>query len=314
VRGVELASGRQLTAARGVVLATGGYEWNAELMRDLDPLPGLQPQSSPGSTGDGLIMGTEIGAALRRTQNNLNLMLGFTLVLDDPGAQPIGCMAGITELCSPHTIVVNTRGRRFGDESYFQSLVPALRTFDTMRHAYANLPCFLIFDQQYAENYSLASLPAGQAMPRSVAHAHSIEDLARTMGIDSTGLKSTIDRFNGFVIRGIDEDFHRGTLRWRLAHRDTAPPANASLGTLAKPPFYGLALHPTLGTTSAGLLTDKNGQVIHQRRMPIAGLYASGIVAARSELGAGYQAGLNLASGMTFSYLAVRHMLKQSAA
>jgi succinate dehydrogenase/fumarate reductase flavoprotein subunit len=73
-------------------------------------------------------------------------------------------------------------------------------------------------------------------------------------------------------------------------------------------------LHPTLGTTSAGLLTDQNGQVIHQRRTPIAGLYAAGIVAARSELGAGYQAGLNLASGLTFSYLAVRHMLKQPAA
>ena len=314
VRGVALASGRQLTAARGVVLATGGYEWNAELMRDLDPLPGLQPHSSPGSTGDGLIMGTEIGAALRRTQNNLNLMLGFTLVLDDPSAPPIGCMAGITELCSPHTIVVNARGRRFGDESYFQSLVPALRTFDTMRHAYANLPCFLIFDQQYAEHYALASLPTGQAIPRSVAHAHAIEDLARTMGIDSTGLQSTIDRFNGFVLRGIDEDFHRGALRWRLAQRDTAPQAHDSLGTLAKPPFYGLELHPTLGTTSAGLLTDQNGQVMHQRRTPIAGLYAAGIVAARSELGAGYQAGLNLASGLTFSYLAVRHMLQRPAA
>jgi len=312
VRGVELASGRQLTAARGVVLATGGYEWNAELMRDLDHLPGLQPQSSPGSTGDGLIMGMEIGAAIRRTQNNLNLMLGFTLVLDAPGASPIDCMAGITELCSPHTIVVNARGRRFGDESFFQSLVPALRIFDTMRHAYANLPCFLIFDQQYAENYSLAYLPVGHAIPRSVAHANAIADLARTMGIDSAGLQRTIERFNGFVARGIDEDFHRGALRWRLAHRDNAPHANGSLGTLAKTPFYGLALHPTLGTTSAGLLTDKNGQVIHQRRTPIAGLYASGIVAARSELGAGYQAGLNLASGMTFSYLAVRHMLKQS--
>jgi len=313
VRGVALASGRHLTAAHGVVLATGGYEWNAELMRDLDHLPGLQPHSSPGSTGDGLIMGMEIGAALRRTQNNLNLMLGFTLVLDAPGAAPIGCMAGITELCSPHTIVVNARGRRFGDESFFQSLVPALRMFDPMRHAYANLPCFLIFDQQYAEHYSLAYLPVGQAMPRSVARANTIADLAGTMGIDSAGLKRTIERFNGFVARGIDEDFQRGALRWRLAHRDKAPHVNGSLGTLAKPPFYGLALHPTLGTTSTGLLTDHNGQVMHQRRTPIVGLYASGIVAARSELGAGYQAGLNLASGMTFSYLAVRHMLKQSA-
>ena len=67
-------------------------------------------------------------------------------------------------------------------------------------------------------------------------------------------------------------------------------------------------MHPSLGSTSAGLLANANAQVVHQRRHPIPGLYASGVVAARTELGAGYQAGLNLASGMTFSYLAVRHM------
>ena len=50
---------------------------------------------------------------------------------------------------------------------------------------------------------------------------------------------------------------------------------------------------------------------MHQRRRPIPGLYASGVVAARTELGAGYQAGLNLASAMTFSYLAVKHMSEQ---
>jgi hypothetical protein len=49
--------------------------------------------------------------------------------------------------------------------------------------------------------------------------------------------------------------------------------------------------------------------VIHQRRHPIPGLYASGNVAAATEQGIGYQAGLSLASAMTFSYLAVRHMI-----
>jgi hypothetical protein len=55
-------------------------------------------------------------------------------------------------------------------------------------------------------------------------------------------------------------------------------------------------------------LTNKHAQVLHQRRHPIPGLYASGVAAARTELGAGYQAGLNLASGMTFSCLAIEHM------
>ena len=63
------------------------------------------------------------------------------------------------------------------------------------------------------------------------------------------------------------------------------------------------------GGTSVGLLTDVHGRVIHHRRRPIAGLYASGTVAAATEQGIGYQAGLSLASAMTFSYLAVRHMI-----
>ena len=88
--------------------------------------------------------------------------------------------------------------------------------------------------------------------------------------------------------------------------------ANSKLGTIEKPPFYGLELHPSLGTSSAGLLTNEYAQVIHQRRRPIPGLYASGVAAARTELGAGYQAGLNLASGMTFSYLAIQHMLNRA--
>src|SRR5207237_1242083 len=56
VAGVESADGRKILATKGVVIATGGYEWNADLMRDFDPLPGLEPLSPPSLTGDGLIM------------------------------------------------------------------------------------------------------------------------------------------------------------------------------------------------------------------------------------------------------------------
>ena len=309
VTGVRLSDGETLTARKGVVLATGGYEWNAELMRDFDPIPGLQPLSPPSSTGDGLIMAAEIGAAIRRIQNNLSVMLGFYLVPDEPGRAPIQCMAGISEMCSPHTIVVNKAGLRFADESYFQSVVPELRRFDTLAHAHANLPCFLVFDRQFAESYSLAHLPIGSAVPASVARADTIAGLAAELGVDADGLARTIARFNGFAKNGVDEDFQRGALRWRLADRSNEARRNPSLGTLDRPPFYGLELHPSLGSTSAGLLTNAHAQVLHQRRHPIPGLYASGVVAARTELGAGYQAGLNLASGMTFSYLAVQHML-----
>ena len=68
-----------------------------------------------------------------------------------------------------------------------------------------------------------------------------------------------------------------------------------------------------LGTSSAGLLTDEHARVVHQRRRPIPGLYATGVASARTELGAGYQAGLNMASGMTFGLLAAEHMLREAA-
>lgn len=310
VTGVRLRNGRILGARRGVVIATGGYEHNPDLMRDFDPLPGLQPLSPKGQDGDGLIMGAEIGAAIRRIQNNLNLMLGFSLLPDGPDPSPIQCMAGISEMCSPHTIVVNRQSKRFADESYFQSVVPKLRLFDTMSHAMLNLPCWLIFDSQYAANYALAHLPIGAKVPDSIATAPSLNELAAKLGLDGDALVATVERFNTFASSGTDKDFQRGELRWRLATNSNSEMKNPSLGTIDHPPYYGIELHPSLGTSSAGLLTDEHARVIHQRRRPIPGLYATGIASARTELGAGYQAGLNMASGMTFGLLAAEHMLR----
>ena len=54
--------------------------------------------------------------------------------------------------------------------------------------------------------------------------------------------------------------------------------------------------------------------MIHQRGHAIPGLYAVGNAAAHTEYGVGYQAGHSLASGMTFGYLAVRHMLDAATA
>jgi 3-oxosteroid 1-dehydrogenase len=166
----------------------------------------------------------------------------------------------------------------------------------------------MIFDRQYLERYSFGYRPLGTEPPRSVARAGSLAELADKLGIDAAGLTAETERFNNFVRKGVDEDFHRGETRWRLAQDSGAKGRNARLGTLEVPPFYGVEMHPFLGSSSAGLLTNEHAQVIHLRRHPIPGLYAVGVVAARTELGAGYQAGLNIASGMTFGYLAAQHM------
>jgi 3-oxosteroid 1-dehydrogenase len=89
-------------------------------------------------------------------------------------------------------------------------------------------------------------------------------------------------------------------------------PDRPTLGTLRDAPFYGVQLRPT-GSGSAGLLTNADAQVLGHDRSPITGLYAIGNAAAKTELGVGYQAGLTMASGMTFGLLAARQMAKAKA-
>ena len=259
-------------------------------------------------TGDGLVLGAEIGGVLHKIENSLRVMLSYTIPPEEPGGTPTCVYAGIVELCSPHTMLVNKHGLRFADETFFQGIVPQLRLFDPVRHEYANLPAYLIFDAQYLKNYSFANRPVGSAVPATVERAGSLPELAAKLGIDPDQLENTARRLNGFVAQGADDDFHRGEHQWKLASAKAAPGSNSSLGTIEQPPFYGIELQPA-GGSSVGLLADARGRVIHQRGHPIPGLYASGNAAAATEQGVGYQAGLSLAASMTFSCLAVRHMI-----
>ena len=312
VTGVIMASGERIAARKGVIIGTGGYSANARMSRDFEQIPGIDQEpdslSLASLTGDGLVYGAEIGGILHKIENSLRVMLSYTIPPDEPGKPGLCVHAGIVELCSPHTMVVNKYGMRFADETFFQGIVPQLRTLDPMKHEYPNLPAFLIFDSQYLNRFSFANQPVGGEVPKAVPRAATLSELAGRLGIDADALAKTAERFNGFARAGTDPDFHRGENQWKLASTKAPRGGNASLGTIEEPPFYGVELHPT-GSASVGLLADHNGQVIHQRRRPIPGLYASGNVAATTEHGVGYQAGLSLASSMTFSYLAVRHMI-----
>lgn len=312
VAGVIMASGERITARKGVIIGTGGYSANAQMSRDFEQIPGIDQEpdslSLASLTGDGLVYGAEIGGILHKIENSLRVMLSYTIPPDEPGKPGLCVHAGIVELCSPHTMVVNKYGKRFADETFFQGIVPQLRYLDPMKHEYPNLPAFLILDSQYLKRFSFANQPVGSEVPKTVPRATTLSELAHKLGVDAEALAKTAERFNGFARTGADPDFRRGENQWKLASAKAPRGGNASLGTIEEPPFYGVELHPT-GSASVGLLADSNGQVIHQRRRPIPGLYASGNVAATTEHGVGYQAGLSLASSMTFSYLAIRHMI-----
>jgi len=311
VTGVRMADGETIDAARGVVLATGGYDWNVELAKGLEGFPNLVPMGPQSLTGDGLVLGAEVGGIIHRIQNSLFLMLGYTVPSTEPGKLPVSCRASIVELFCPHTLIVNRAGKRFADESFFQGIVPSLRQFDTLKHEFPNVPCYLIFDQQYLNQFSFGNRPVGSPVPDAIPRADTLPGLAKQLGINREPFIATIERFNGFARAGIDQDFHRGELKWKLASSKGRTGKNPALGTIETGPFYGVELLPSIGN-SAGLLANSAGQVLHQRHHPIPGLYASGVVAVRDEGGAGYQAGLTLAAAMTFSYLAVQHMVSEA--
>jgi 3-oxosteroid 1-dehydrogenase len=312
VAGVAVAadSGEQvLRARRGVMLACGGYEGNPTLMAALEDFGDAPTHFPPGVTGDGLIMAAEHGALVRKVALRLSTMLGYFVPSENPEAPPHFQSAGINELAYPHTIVVNRRGARFADESFFQGIVPRLLDFDVPTHAPANRPCYLIFDAQFARRYGFAGRPPGQPIPPWMPRADTPRALAERLGIDPDGLEATLAAFNAGAREGVDPAFHRGQSAWaRRSAGDASHQQNPNLGPVEEPPFYGVELVPS-PSVSGGLTADPDARIIHVRGYPIPGLYGAGNTCAVTEYGVGYQAGLTLTSSLTFGTLAVEHAL-----
>src|SRR4029077_9819799 len=206
VTGVVTRSGEFVAAREGVILATGGYGADPQMSPQFEQLPGFAHEASgltlPSLTGDGLVLGAEIGGILHKIENSLRVMLSYTIPPEMPDGTAPCVHAGIVEVCSPHTLVVNKYGRRFADETFFQGIVPQLRLFDPVRHEYPNLPAYLIFDGQYLKKYSFANQPVGSAVPQTVPRAASLPELAAKLGIDRDHLEETVRRFNAFVETG----------------------------------------------------------------------------------------------------------------
>lgn len=309
ITGVVTAAGETIEARRGVVIASGGYESSPDLVHRFEALPGWQSMFPVSVDGDGLVLAGEHGAATHVIGNNLSVFLGFRNPDEAPGGTALCRLSGTQELPSPHTIVVNRHGRRFADESFFQAVAPALRAFDVVAREQVNLPAHLVFDRRYAERHSFAGRPPGAEIPPWVSRADTLEALAAQLGIAPDGLARTVERFNADVRDGLDREFGRGQSPWGLNRYDPS----STLGTIETPPFYGIQLHPT-ALASAGLLADPQARVRHLRGHAIPGLYAVGNAAARTETGSGYQTGFSLASGLTFGWIAARHMAEAGPA
>src|SRR5262249_26356502 len=159
--------------------------------------------------------------------------------------------------------------------SYFQDMINSLRRFDLWSHTLPNLPCFLIFDQQFVEKYPFLRRPIGDPIPGWVTRAETPRELAHKFGIDPNGLVETIEKFNVAARRGEDPDHGRGSAAWGRSYAgDLRATVNPNLGTLERAPYYGARMLAS-GLPAGGLLANADGQVMHVRGRPIPRLYAS---------------------------------------
>jgi 3-oxosteroid 1-dehydrogenase len=175
------------------------------------------------------------------------------------------------------------------------------------------IPSWAIFDGDYIENYMLAGTMPGSSKPREwteqgyLKQADSIEELASLIDIDPATLKATVDRWNGFVERGVDEDFHRGERAYDSWLGDPYHGPNKALGKIAKAPFYAVNVVPGDVSTYGGAVTDVHARVVSADGSPIDGLYATGVSTA-SVMGNVYPgAGASIGPSITFGYIAAKH-------
>jgi 3-oxosteroid 1-dehydrogenase len=295
-------------AKKGVVLATGGYDWHPTLPKSFEMLPKWGSMVQPSVEGDGFVMGSELGAAIAAVPaHNLGLFFGYRIAGEEHDGKPL--FRGSWEGGSPHAIWVNKAGKRFGDEAFYKDYLPKVRSWDGDTQTMPNFPPYLIFDQNFREKYPLGTYLPGQDIPESLmARSDSLAGLAEKLGIDAKNLEETVARFNVFAEEGVDRDYGRGTYPWGGMMTGDRKRKNPNLGPLDKAPYYGMKLDVvSAGINAAGLETNIHAQVMHVRGRPIVGLYAVGNAAAPRDIGAGYQSGLSNLRGLAWGFVAGKH-------
>ena len=295
--------GRRVDApARAVILASGGYEWNAQLRSRFLPGPLTHPTSPPANEGDALLMAMEVGADLA----NMNEAWWY----------PAGAVPGETyegrqlarfisvERTAPHSIMVDRFGRRFVNEAAnYNDMQKAFFAFDANEAAPRHLPCWVVLDQQFRSRYPLVVSRPGSPDPDWLLVSESLDGLAGRAGIDPLGLTETVQRWNRLVAAGRDRDFGRGDSLYDRFHGDpTAPHPN--LGTIEQPPFYAVPVYLGAVGTSGGPRTDTRGRVQHVRDRPIPGLYGAGNAVASPAGPAYFGGGTTIGMALVWGHIA----------
>lgn len=303
---VERETGRVEVRARyGVLLCAGGFARNEALRKEggREPATGEWSAVIEEDTGDLIVAARALGAATALMDEAI-----WTPMSLPPDGVPV---PHLWERSLPGSILVDSSGARFCNEA--ESYMAVGQRMYERHRTVAAIPTWLVIDARHRRRYPLGVAPPGFTPPawlRSgyVKRTGTLDGLAAACGIDSAGLRRTVERFNVMAAWGVDEDFHRGDSHHDRVFSDPTVRPNPCLGPVDRPPFYAVAMYPGDVSTCGGLVADEHARVLREDGSVIDGLYAAGCTAA-SVTGRVYPAaGCSIGSSATFAYIAVQHM------
>ena len=237
-------SGVYKVAAKAVVLATGGFGMNADMVAVYRPtFKGMTSSNNVTSTGDGIKMALDIGASMTDIdwiQAHPTVGMKSRILISET-VRGVGA------------VMVNANGARFVNE-----LTTRDRASDAILHQPGRY-AWLVFD---SDLYKKAKMVRGYDHLGMLKKADTLEDLAKACNMKPEVLVKDITDYNRFRQQGKDERFGRD---------------NMPLG-VEKAPFYAVQVAPGIHHTMGGVAITPESEVLDIQSRPIPGLYAAGEV------------------------------------
>jgi 3-oxosteroid 1-dehydrogenase len=286
---------------RGVILASGGYEWNRLLWNGFNGGPLDIPLSPPHNEGDAIRMAGVLGARFEHTSMAW-WMPSIMLQGEEVDGKRSGRMFTWDKML-PGAIVVNRAGRRFGNEAMnYNDFGMTMTAFDPARYEFPNLPAWVVMDNDHYEIYKVGEAAAAYGS-EWLTTASSPRELARKIGVDEVGLENELTEFSRHAEHGDDPKFQRGMSAWEVYRADPQY-ANPAVRPFGSGPFHAYRQYLGCLGTKGGPAFDADARVLNYDDKPIQGLYAVGNAAA-SPFGPAYPgAGATLGPGVAFGYAA----------
>ncbi|MBU6268953.1 MAG: FAD-dependent oxidoreductase [Sphingomonadales bacterium] len=254
---------RMVRARKGVILASGGFICNDDMLRQHAPRVATvnpYPITAGNDDGSGIRMGQSVGGALTHMEQFFTTRTTFP---------PESLVKGV---------FVNAQGQRFINEDAYHGRVAQYCVRQTEGK------CWLLLDN------ATFGRPESNPHVTIAAVGESWAEVEAELGLPAGELVHTLDAYNRAAAEGHDPMFHKQP-EW------LQPLTEAPFAALN----FSVSEYPTVVFTLGGLVTRPSGEVLDAAGAIIPGLYAAGrTTCGIPRWGDGYSSGMSLGDSSFF--------------